>query len=85
MAVNCCVAPVEIVGLAGVTAMEVSVTAAVCTVRVVLPVTLPSVAEMVLVPAATPVARPVVLMVAIPVAEEAQLTWLVMFWVLPFE
>ena len=56
-----------------------------CTVRVVLPVTLPDVAETVLVPAATPVARPAVVIVARPVFEEAHVTWPVKFCVLPFE
>jgi hypothetical protein len=72
VAVNCCVYPVEIVGLAGVTAMDVSV--AVCTVRTVLPVIPLKVAEIVLVPAAAPVVRPEAVMVATPVLEEVHVT-----------
>jgi hypothetical protein len=59
----------------------VIVSGAACTVRVVLPVILLSVAVIVLLPALTPVARPALLMVAAEVLEEAQETWLVMFWV----
>ena len=80
---NCCVAPLKIVGFAGVTVMDVSV--GVCTVSVVPPVTPPRVAEMVLVPAATPVARPAEVIVATPVLEEAHATCPVKFCVLPFE
>jgi hypothetical protein len=40
---------------------------------------------MVLVPTATPLASPLALMVATVVVAEAQVTWLVMFWVLPSE
>ncbi len=79
VALNCCVAPVKIVGSAGVTAIDVSV--AVCTVRTVLPVIPLKVAEIVLVPAATPVARPAAVMVETPVFEEVHVTWPVMFCV----
>src|SRR5262249_61331522 len=51
------------------------------------PVTAPEVALMVVVPAATAVARPwvplVLLMVAVPVTDEAHVTDVVRFWVLP--
>ncbi len=76
-------APVKIVGLAGVTVMDVRVGA--CTVRVVLPVIPPKVAEIVLVPVATAVASPAAVMVATAVFEEAHATCPVMFCVLPFE
>jgi len=59
-------------GLAGVTAMLVSVAAV--TVRTVEPLTAPSVALMLLVPTATPWARPLVLMVATEVVAEAHVT-----------
>ena len=55
------------------------------TVRVVLPVTVPSVAEMVVVPALTAVARPLLLIVATLVLEDVHATWLVRFWVMPLE
>ncbi len=63
----------------------VIVSGSTCTFRGVLPLTVPRVAEMVLVPAAIPVARPEAVMVAMPVFEEAHATWVVMFCVLPFE
>ena len=53
-----------------------------CTVRFVLPVTLLSVAEMLVLPALTAVARPALLMVATLVFEEAHVVWLVTFCVL---
>jgi hypothetical protein len=71
VAVNCCVSPLATLGVAGVTAMETS--AAGCTVSVVLPVTVPDVAEIVVVPTATVAARPPAAMVAVAVLEEAQL------------
>ena len=70
-------------GLAGVTAMEDRV--AEVTVRVVFPETLPEVAVMVAVPAATGMARPLLLTVATDVLEEAQVTWLVISWLVPSE
>ena len=87
VAVNCCVAPVRIVGFAGVTAIEESVGAggAACTVRPAFPETPFSVAETVVVPALTPVASPPVPMVATAVCEEAQVTELVRFRVEPSE
>ena len=66
-------------GLAGVTATDWR-TAAV-TVRTVEPAMPVSVALMVEVPDATPVARPAAVMVATEVVAEAQVTWLVRFWV----
>jgi len=70
-------------GLAGVTAMEDRV--AEVTVKVVFPETFPEVAVMVAVPAATGVARPLLLTVATDVLEEAQVTWLVISWLVPSE
>lgn len=79
VAVNCFVLPFADVGDAGVTAMETS--SAASTVRVVLPVTEPEVAEMTLVPIAAVVARPLVpvvlLIVAVAIVAEAQVTELV--------
>jgi hypothetical protein len=49
------------------------------------PVTPPRVAEMVVEPGATPAAKPAVVMVATPVAEDAQVTELVRFCVVPSE
>ena len=77
--VNCWVVPLAMLGLAGVTAIDCR-TAAV-TVSTVEPVTPPSVALMVEVPAATPVASPAAVMVATEVVAEAQVTWLVRFCV----
>jgi hypothetical protein len=85
VAVNCCVDPVEIVGVPGVTVMVDSVaggTMAV-TVKAVLPFFPLSAAEMVVLPELKPVARPELLMVAILVVDEVHVAWLVMFWVLP--
>ena len=63
-------------GLVGVTSMDVSVAAV--TVNVVDPETLPRVAVMVLLPTATDVARPMelvaLLMVALVILEELQVT-----------
>ncbi len=56
VAVNCCVVPRAIAGLAGVTAIDTR--AAAVTVSVVEPETEPEVAVMVVDPAATLVARP---------------------------
>jgi hypothetical protein len=55
----------------------VMVSGAACTVSIVLPLTPPKVAEMVVLPALAPVANPPVSMVATVVLEEAQVTWLV--------
>ena len=72
VAVNCCVRPFEIVGLAGVTAIDCNVAAV--TVSTVEPVMLPSFALIVLVPVATPVARPPLVIVATEVVAEAHVT-----------
>jgi len=61
------------------------VSGAACRVSVVLPDTLPCVALMVVLPAATPVAKPAALTVATALLEEPQLTRLVMFCVLVSE
>ena len=81
MAVNCCVAPDVMEGVAGVTAMETKVGGAV-TVKVVLPETAPTVAEMVVVPLETAVAKPAVLMVATVALDESQFAEDVRFLVL---
>jgi hypothetical protein len=69
---NGTVVPTTADGVAGVTAMEVSVAAVM--VRVVLPDTLPEVAEMVVLPTATADARPEALMVAAVGVPEAHVT-----------
>ena len=56
-----------------------------CTVNVVLPETEFRAAEILLVPAARAVASPPALIVAVPVVEDVQVTWPVMFCVLPPE
>ncbi len=76
MAVNCCVAPLVIEGLAGVTAIEVRVGAV--TVSLVFPLTEPKVAVIVEDPVATPVASPPEVMVATEVVPLVQVTWEVM-------
>jgi len=65
--------PAAIEAAAGVTAIPVRVMA-LLTVRVALPDTLPEVALMVVVPAATPVARPPLEMVAVAVLLLDQVT-----------
>ena len=88
VAVNCWVAPAAMLAVAGVTAIEDSVTAAV-TVRVAVAVLLPvatvEVAVMVAVPAATPVAKPLLIIVAADVGSEVQVTCVVIFWVVESE
>jgi hypothetical protein len=79
VAVNCCVSPLAIDGLAGVTAIDWS--AADVTVRTVDPTIAPEVALMVLVPTATAVANPPELMVAVAVVPDAQVTEAVRFCV----
>jgi len=83
VAVNCWVVPTARLGLAGVTAIDCKV--ATVTVRVVVPETLPRVAVMIEVPAATPVARPPVEIVATEEVAEAQVTEAVMALVVPSE
>jgi hypothetical protein len=81
VAVNCCVAPLAIDGLAGVTAIDCSVAAV--TVRTVEPLIPPDVALIVEVPTPAPVARPDALMVAVEVVPEDHVTVLVRFCVVP--
>jgi hypothetical protein len=78
---NCCGRPAATLGLTGVTVIDVR--AADSTVRVVLPLTLPSVPEIVVVPAATLDARPPAAMVAAAVFVELQTTWVVRSWFEP--
>ncbi len=84
VAVNCCVVPRAIDGVAGVTAIETR--AAALTVRLVDPVTEPEVAVMLAVPSPWLLASPwkpaVLLIVATAVASEAHCTVVVMFCVL---
>ena len=83
MAVNCCAIPVGIDELTGVTAMEIKVGG--LTVKRADPLTVPEVAVIVELPAATAVASPAELMVAALVAEEVHVTELVRFAVVPLE
>ena len=83
VAVNCSVFPTDKLVLAGVTAIDWS--AAAVAVRLVVPLMLPSVAEIVTGPGDTDVARPALLIVAHVVSEEAQVTWLVKFSVVPLD
>jgi hypothetical protein len=80
VAVNCCVAPVAIDGLPGVTAIDCKVAAV--TVSTVDPLTAPSVALIVLVPTPAPVAKPAAVIVATEVVAEAHVNWAVRFCVL---
>ena len=75
MATNCCVVPLPIDGLAGVTAIDTNTAGP--TVRVVLPVTTPDVALIWEVPWATPVARPPAATVATALFDETQAAELV--------
>lgn len=81
MAVYCWLIPIPRVRPTGVTAIEEIVGA--LTARVVEPVTPPSVAEMVVVPAARPVARPLTSIVAVDAEDELQLTKAVRSRLLP--
>lgn len=86
VAVNCCRVPSGMDALVGVTAMEVRL--ALVTVRVAVEKTLPEVAVMIEVPAATPRARPgtpLTLMVATAGLPEVHWTEPVMFCTLPSE
>ena len=83
VAVNCRLVPFAILGLVGVTAIDVSVAAV--TVRVVVPLTAPRVAVIVVEPSATAVALPLsaaLEMVAVAVDDEVQVTAAVKGWVL---
>ena len=75
VATNGGVSPAGMLGLAGVTDMEVRV--AEVTVRVVFPEILPEVAVMVAVPVAMAAARPLVVSVATDGSDELQVTWVV--------
>ena len=81
MAVNCCVLPKAIDGLAGVTVIETS--AGGVTVSVVEPLTPPEVAVMVVLPVATVLAKPAAVMVATLVADELHVTELLMLEEVP--
>ena len=87
VAVNCWVVPRAMLGLVGVTAIDLSVAAV--TVRVVDPDIDPDVAVIVVEPVAAGVANPfeptALLMVATPVLDELQVVVVVRFWVLPSE
>ena len=84
VAVNCWVLPAAMLAVAGVTAIEDSVTAAV-TVRVAVPDLPLKAAVMVAVPAATAVARPLLVIVALVVLDEVQVTCVVIVWVVESE
>jgi hypothetical protein len=77
MAVNCCVVPLAIEALAGVTAMDANTGA--ITVRPVEPLIDPEAAWIVVLPVATPVARPTLVIVAAEVFDELHVTELVRF------
>ena len=83
MAVNCLVVPLTMLGLVGLTAMDMSV--AEVTVNVVDPDILPDVAVIVVEPVVTEEAKPLepaaLLMAATPVADEFQVTAVVRSWV----
>src|SRR5271167_5013755 len=79
VAVNCCVLPAATDGFTGVTAMDTSVAAV--TVSVVLPTTLPLVAEIVVLPAFSADANPPLLIVAVTVLDDAHVTLAVRFCV----
>ncbi len=81
VAVNCCVAPLVIDGLAGVTAIDCSVAAV--TVSKVEPLIDDDVAVIVEVPTPAPVARPAALIVAIVVSPDDHVTLDVRFCVVP--
>ena len=82
-AASCWLFPAGMLGLAGVTDMEVRVAAV--TVRVALPEILPEVAAMVARPAAPDVARPLLLTVATELLDELQVTCVVISWLVPSE
>ena len=81
MAVNCCVEPLAIDGLDGVTAID-SNFAAVTVSTSAVGVTPLRLAVMVLVPTARPVARPALVMVAAAGVADFQVTFVVKFFVL---
>ncbi len=77
VAVNCCFVPNAIEEFPGVIAIETR--AALVTVRVVDPLTVPELAAMMVAPAPIPVANPALEIVATPGCEELQFTTLVRF------
>jgi hypothetical protein len=79
--VYCCSVPSGTDIFAGVTAIETN--CADVTVSVVLPLIDPSVALILVLPTATPVASPPDEIVATPVMDDVQVTWLVRICVLP--
>ena len=84
VAVNGCVLPLAIDGRDGVTAIDINVavvTGAVVTVRVVVPLMVPCVAEMTVLPGATPAAFPEDEIVAVAGVWEAHVTVLETFFV----
>jgi hypothetical protein len=81
VAVNCCVLPAATDAVVGLTEIEVSIGAV--TVKLAEPLIVPEVAVMVAVPGTTPVANPPLLTLAIALADEAQVTEPVRFWVVP--
>ena len=83
VAINCWVPPTDMIGLAGVTAMEDRVEEV--TVRVVLPEIGPEVAVMVELPATRAVASPLLSTEATDVLDELQVTDVVISWVVPSE
>ena len=80
VAVNCCDWPAEMLGVAGVTAIETRVAAV--TFNVVVPLTLPDFAVIVELPTPAAVARPVALIVATVVVAELHVALAVRFCVL---
>lgn len=81
VAVNCCVAPGAILGLAGITAIETNVAFCAVIVNVAVFSTLPDIALIVVVPAAMAVARPAFEIFALLVSEDVQVTDAVIFCV----
>ena len=79
---NCCVRPLAIDGLAGVTAMDCN-TGAVTVRTTAGDVMLFKLAVMLLVPGLTPVDSPAVVMVATEAGAAVHVAWLVRFCVLP--
>ncbi len=83
MAVNCCVSPAAIVTFAGVTATLTKLGAV--TVKAAVPLTDPTAAVMLLLPAILPVAAPLAVTVAVVPFADVQLAMLVTSCVVPSE
>ena len=81
VAVNCCVVPSGMVGIAGVTAIETKIAGV--TVSVLEPLIAPEVAAMLVLPTATLVASPCALTLAMVESAVLQVTAFVRFRVLP--